>query len=76
MVEVSDLLIEHVFFVLQYAMEPNFLHIWPRNAFMMIALPNMVMCTFLPATDISIIDIFSSYFCVGCLHNLVDLIII
>uniref|UniRef100_A0A8C8TGI4 Kynurenine 3-monooxygenase n=1 Tax=Peromyscus maniculatus bairdii TaxID=230844 RepID=A0A8C8TGI4_PERMB len=25
----------------EYAMEPNFLHIWPRNAFMMIALPNM-----------------------------------
>uniref|UniRef100_A0A8C6RD50 Kynurenine 3-monooxygenase n=1 Tax=Nannospalax galili TaxID=1026970 RepID=A0A8C6RD50_NANGA len=25
----------------EYAMEPNYLHIWPRNAFMMIALPNM-----------------------------------
>ncbi|XP_038946973.1 kynurenine 3-monooxygenase isoform X3 [Rattus norvegicus] len=25
----------------EYAMEPNCLHIWPRNAFMMIALPNM-----------------------------------
>ncbi|XP_078085772.1 kynurenine 3-monooxygenase [Mustelus asterias] len=24
-----------------FAMEPNFLHIWPRNTFMMIALPNM-----------------------------------
>uniref|UniRef100_A0A1D5QS97 Kynurenine 3-monooxygenase n=2 Tax=Macaca TaxID=9539 RepID=A0A1D5QS97_MACMU len=24
-----------------YAMEPNYLHIWPRNTFMMIALPNM-----------------------------------
>ncbi|XP_024431740.2 LOW QUALITY PROTEIN: kynurenine 3-monooxygenase [Desmodus rotundus] len=23
-----------------YAMEPNYLHIWPRNTFMMIALPN------------------------------------
>ncbi|XP_068597445.1 kynurenine 3-monooxygenase [Brachionichthys hirsutus] len=25
----------------EFAMEPNFLHIWPRNTFMMIALPNM-----------------------------------
>ncbi|XP_036430415.1 kynurenine 3-monooxygenase [Colossoma macropomum] len=24
-----------------FAMEPNFLHIWPRNTFMMIALPNL-----------------------------------
>lgn len=24
-------------------MEPNYLHIWPRNTFMMIALPNMVI---------------------------------
>jgi len=24
----------------QYAMEPNYLHIWPRNEFMLIALPN------------------------------------
>lgn len=23
-------------------MEPNYLHIWPRNTFMMIALPNLV----------------------------------
>lgn len=27
---------------LQFAMEPNYLHIWPRNAFMMISLPNLV----------------------------------
>ncbi len=26
----------------KFAMEPNFLHIWPRNTFMMIALPNLV----------------------------------
>ncbi|XP_010835026.1 PREDICTED: kynurenine 3-monooxygenase [Bison bison bison] len=26
-----------------YAMEPNYLHIWPRDTFMMIALPNMVV---------------------------------
>uniref|UniRef100_A0A8V0YQE3 Kynurenine 3-monooxygenase n=1 Tax=Gallus gallus TaxID=9031 RepID=A0A8V0YQE3_CHICK len=26
-----------------FAMEPNYLHIWPRNTFMMIALPNMVI---------------------------------
>uniref|UniRef100_A0A8C3VI12 Kynurenine 3-monooxygenase n=1 Tax=Catagonus wagneri TaxID=51154 RepID=A0A8C3VI12_9CETA len=25
----------------QFAMEPNYLHIWPRDTFMMIALPNM-----------------------------------
>lgn len=27
-----------------FAMEPNYLHIWPRHTFMMIALPNTV-CT-------------------------------
>ena len=36
----------------EYAMEPNFLHIWPRGTFMMIALPNQDMtftCTmFMP----------------------------
>lgn len=32
---------------LQFAMKPNFLHIWPRNTFMMIALPNLVSGTFL-----------------------------
>ncbi|XP_060087509.1 kynurenine 3-monooxygenase isoform X2 [Heteronotia binoei] len=26
----------------EFAMKPNFLHIWPRNTFMMIALPNLV----------------------------------
>lgn len=31
-----------IFFLFQFAMEPNYLHIWPRNTFMMIALPNMV----------------------------------
>uniref|UniRef100_A0A8C1UNJ3 FAD-binding domain-containing protein n=1 Tax=Cyprinus carpio TaxID=7962 RepID=A0A8C1UNJ3_CYPCA len=25
-----------------FAVEPNYLHIWPRNTFMMIALPNLV----------------------------------
>lgn len=59
MVEMNPLLTEPVFFALQYAMEPNYLHIWPRNAFMMIALPNMVMYNFLSATNTSIINIFS-----------------
>ncbi|XP_064790569.1 uncharacterized protein LOC135512452 isoform X1 [Oncorhynchus masou masou] len=26
----------------EFAMKPNYLHIWPRNTFMMIALPNLV----------------------------------
>lgn len=30
----------------QFAMKPNYLHIWPRNTFMMIALPNLVSVTF------------------------------
>lgn len=30
----------------QFAMKPNYLHIWPRNTFMMIALPNLVSLTF------------------------------
>lgn len=28
-------------------MKPNYLHIWPRNTFMMIALPNMVRVNYL-----------------------------
>lgn len=32
-----------IFLFFQFAMEPNYLHIWPRNTFMMIALPNMVI---------------------------------
>lgn len=32
-----------IFLLFQFAMEPNYLHIWPRNTFMMIALPNMVI---------------------------------
>ncbi|XP_056327491.1 kynurenine 3-monooxygenase [Danio aesculapii] len=38
-----------------FAMEPNYLHIWPRNTFMMIALPNLdktFTCTlFMPFED-------------------------
>ena len=36
-------LIIYILFPLQYAMEPNYLHIWPRDTFMMIALPNTVV---------------------------------
>ncbi|XP_075720467.1 kynurenine 3-monooxygenase isoform X2 [Rhinoderma darwinii] len=39
----------------EFAMEPNYLHIWPRNTFMMIALPNLdksFTCTlFMPYED-------------------------
>ncbi|KAL4674696.1 hypothetical protein H8959_018630 [Pygathrix nigripes] len=56
-----------------YAMEPNYLHIWPRNTFMMIALPNMsksFTCTlFMPfdeydklVTSNDVIDFFQKYF--------------
>lgn len=34
---------EVILLLFQFAMEPNYLHIWPRNTFMMIALPNMVI---------------------------------
>ena len=30
------------FFIMQFAMAVNYLHIWPRQTFMMIALPNQV----------------------------------
>lgn len=54
-------------------MEPNYLHIWPRNTFMMIALPNMsksFTCTlFMPfdefdklLTSNDVIDFFQKYF--------------
>ncbi|XP_006924182.1 kynurenine 3-monooxygenase [Pteropus alecto] len=57
----------------EYAMEPNYLHIWPRNDFMMIALPNMnksFTCTlFMPfeefeklLTRSNVLDFFHKYF--------------
>uniref|UniRef100_A0ACB8GEE2 Uncharacterized protein n=1 Tax=Sphaerodactylus townsendi TaxID=933632 RepID=A0ACB8GEE2_9SAUR len=57
----------------EFAMEPNFLHIWPRNTFMMIALPNLdrsFTCTlFMPFEDFGklttgdqVLDFFKMYF--------------
>ncbi|XP_037677960.1 kynurenine 3-monooxygenase isoform X1 [Choloepus didactylus] len=57
----------------EYAMEPNYLHIWPRNTFMMIALPNTnksFTCTlFMPFEDFEklltgrdVLDFFQKYF--------------
>ncbi|KFO25478.1 Kynurenine 3-monooxygenase [Fukomys damarensis] len=56
-----------------FAMEPNYLHIWPRNTFMMIALPNTdksFTCTlFMPfeefeklLTSSEVLDFFQEYF--------------
>ncbi|XP_043913970.1 kynurenine 3-monooxygenase [Protopterus annectens] len=57
----------------EFAMEPNFLHIWPRNTFMMIALPNLdktFTCTlFMPfenfeklTTGKEVLEFFEQYF--------------
>ncbi|XP_028279240.1 kynurenine 3-monooxygenase [Parambassis ranga] len=57
----------------EFAMKPNYLHIWPRNTFMMIALPNMdktFTCTlFMPFEDFEkittgdeVITFFQKYF--------------
>ncbi|XP_040034018.1 kynurenine 3-monooxygenase isoform X1 [Gasterosteus aculeatus] len=57
----------------EFAMKPNYLHIWPRNTFMMIALPNLdktFTCTlFMPfdefekiTTGDEVIDFFQKYF--------------
>lgn len=57
----------------QFVMEPNYLHIWPRNSFMMIALPNQnrtFTCTlFMPyekfgqiKTDDDVLDFFQQEF--------------
>ncbi|KAL0964270.1 hypothetical protein UPYG_G00321560 [Umbra pygmaea] len=57
----------------EFAMKPNHLHIWPRNTFMMIALPNLdktFTCTlFMPfdkfekiTTGNQVIDFFQEYF--------------
>uniref|UniRef100_A0A3B3T5I7 Kynurenine 3-monooxygenase n=1 Tax=Paramormyrops kingsleyae TaxID=1676925 RepID=A0A3B3T5I7_9TELE len=57
----------------QFAIAPNFLHIWPRNTFMMIALPNMdktFTCTlFMPfeefdkiTTGAQALEFFQKYF--------------
>ncbi|XP_067404894.1 kynurenine 3-monooxygenase isoform X3 [Emydura macquarii macquarii] len=56
-----------------FAMEQNYLHIWPRNTFMMIALPNLdksFTCTlFMPFEDFErlttgdqVLDFFQTYF--------------
>ncbi|XP_042189383.1 kynurenine 3-monooxygenase isoform X2 [Callorhinchus milii] len=56
-----------------FAMEPNYLHIWPRNTFMMIALPNLdksFTCTlFMPfenfeklTTEEEVLQFFKKYF--------------
>ncbi|XP_030052278.1 kynurenine 3-monooxygenase isoform X1 [Microcaecilia unicolor] len=56
-----------------FAMEPNYLHIWPRNTFMMIALPNLdrsFTCTlFMPFEDFEklstgdeVLDFFKTHF--------------
>ncbi|XP_030436050.1 kynurenine 3-monooxygenase [Gopherus evgoodei] len=56
-----------------FAMEENYLHIWPRNTFMMIALPNLdksFTCTlFMPFEDFErlttgdqVLDFFQTYF--------------
>uniref|UniRef100_A0A8D0HIQ4 L-amino-acid oxidase n=1 Tax=Sphenodon punctatus TaxID=8508 RepID=A0A8D0HIQ4_SPHPU len=56
-----------------FAMEPNYLHIWPRNTFMMIALPNMdksFTCTLFMSfedfemlkTGDQVLDFFKTYF--------------
>ncbi|XP_023422725.1 kynurenine 3-monooxygenase isoform X4 [Cavia porcellus] len=61
------------YIVEKFAMEPNYLHIWPRNTFMMIALPNMdrsFTCTlFMPfeefeklLTSNEVLDFFQKYF--------------
>uniref|UniRef100_A0A3Q3M9E9 Kynurenine 3-monooxygenase n=1 Tax=Mastacembelus armatus TaxID=205130 RepID=A0A3Q3M9E9_9TELE len=57
----------------EFAMRPNYLHIWPRNTFMMIALPNLdktFTCTlFMPfdefekiTTGDQVIEFFQKYF--------------
>ncbi|KAJ3610818.1 hypothetical protein NHX12_022909 [Muraenolepis orangiensis] len=57
----------------EFAMKPNFLHIWPRNTFMMIALPNQdktFTCTlFMPFDEFEkitsgdeVMDFFQTYF--------------
>ncbi|CAH2251224.1 kynurenine 3-monooxygenase isoform X1 [Pelobates cultripes] len=57
----------------EFAMEPNYLHIWPRNTFMMIALPNLdksFTCTlFMPFEDFEklstgedVMDFFKTFF--------------
>uniref|UniRef100_A0A8C7WGT6 Kynurenine 3-monooxygenase n=1 Tax=Oncorhynchus mykiss TaxID=8022 RepID=A0A8C7WGT6_ONCMY len=57
----------------EFAMKPNYLHIWPRNTFMMIALPNLdktFTCTlFMPfdefenvTTGDQVIEFFQKYF--------------
>lgn len=44
---VNALLLIKFMFCPQFAMKPNYLHIWPRNTFMMIALPNLVSVNFI-----------------------------
>lgn len=47
-------------FRLQFVMEPNYLHIWPRGTFMMIAMPNQdrswTITLFMPLTQFQVLD--------------------
>jgi hypothetical protein len=60
-------------FVFQYAMEINYLHIWARNEYMMIALPNydksFTVTLFMPfdifktlTTETAVLDFFKTNF--------------
>jgi hypothetical protein len=55
-----DKIFTYCCFCLQFAMEPNYLHIWPRGTFMMIALPNQdgswTVTLFMPFTHFEALD--------------------
>lgn len=58
--ELKYLFVLQLFLLLQFAMKKNYLHIWPRGTFMMIALPNQdqswTVTLFMPFKDFQTLD--------------------
>ena len=51
------------FFIMQFAMAVNYLHIWPRQTFMMIALPNQVENKLMALADNPYLNLDYSGYC-------------
>ena len=51
------------FFIIQFAMAVNYLHIWPRQTFMMIALPNQVENKLMALADNPYLNLDYSGYC-------------
>jgi hypothetical protein len=51
------LTLAHAYFLVEFLLRHNYLHIWPRHSFMMIALPNLVRLVVCTVKSINKFDI-------------------